>query len=144
MKYYSICCLLFSLLSCDRLLESKADYRLSYVNKSTEKVVFITSMDYVHSSNYSYTSGCPGQDDDRLSPNEEKISIIYSRWEDKILQTPMGKIIFFVYNSDTAIKYSNILIGSCDTLKKRQDLILKRFEVDLDYLNANNWKLIYP
>ena len=49
--------------------------------------------------------------------------------------------MFFVYNAVS--KYVTGIAG-CDSLGKRKDLVLKRFDVTVDYLNKNNWTLTYP
>ncbi len=51
--------------------------------------------------------------------------------------------MYFAYNADSAGKIASGVEG-CDSLKRRPDLILKRFDVTLDYLNKHDWQLVYP
>ena len=64
------------------------------------------------------------------------------KWQQKLSQFPDSTEIFLVYHADSASKYINKY--GCDSLGKRHDLVLKRFDVTVDYLNKNNWTLTYP
>jgi hypothetical protein len=63
-------------------------------------------------------------------------------WEILITRYPNQTLLFIVYNADSATKYIDNY--GCDSLGKRNDLVLKRFDVTVDYLKKNNWTLTYP
>ncbi|KQS23824.1 hypothetical protein ASG33_24710 [Dyadobacter sp. Leaf189] len=76
---------------------------------------------------------------------KEKRTVIQQvpvKWETLIPRYPKGRLLFIVYHADSAIRYIDKY--GCDSLGKRHDLVLKRFEVTVDYLKKNNWTLTYP
>lgn len=113
------------------------------VNNSGARVVFMTSGDYPDTVNFTFNGCAPADIADITEPGETKAVLLYSSWEAKLDKLPFKTMMFFVYNPDSAAKIANNVIG-CDSLRKRPDLILKRFDVDMEYLNQHDWKLVYP
>jgi hypothetical protein len=64
------------------------------------------------------------------------------KWEEKLSKYLDSTEIFLAYHADSANKYIDNY--GCDSLGKRNDLVLKRFDVTVDYLKKNNWTLTYP
>lgn len=78
-----------------------------------------------------------------LKANEKQVNSTGhgEKWEEKLSKYPDGTEIFLAYHADSASKYLDNY--GCDSLGKRPDLVLKRFDVTIDYLKKNNWTLSY-
>jgi hypothetical protein len=131
---------MMSLFSCDRI--RKEDKQIYMVNNSSSRVVYMSSNSYPDTLNFMF-NGCSTKDIGNIvSPGESKSIRLYSSWEKQLDEVPSKTIMFFVYNADSAGNIADNKIG-CDSLRKRPDLILKRFDVDINYLNQQDWKLAY-
>lgn len=119
------------------------DDRLIIQNNSTQTIVVMTSGDYPDTTNY-VLDGCASNDIAKMVMAEESRSYwATGRWENKFSQIPSHTLMFLFYNADSA-NHLWQLYGNCDSLRRRPDLLLKRYDVTLDYLEANNWTLPYP
>ncbi len=117
------------------------------VNNSNQKILFLSSLDFPDTISFRFLT-CSTKDIALIiSPNETKpynVGGTYDvDWEAKLSNYPMGTRMFLVYDADSAAKIADGFIG-CDSLYARPDLILKRFDVDINYLIANDWRLTYP
>lgn len=116
--------------------------KLFISNNSAIKIAVFISKSYSDSVNYIFES-CQVNDVAYLVDPQSKRTYLHRvNWENEIKQIANKGIFFFVYNSDSALKYYDN--AACTTLYKRSDLVLKRFNVTTDYLNKNNWTLAYP
>lgn len=117
------------------------------VNNSTEEIVFIFSDSFPDTVNFNLL-GCSTKDKASIvQPSESKYMVIggtsYVKWEEYLTKFPSSTAMVFIYNAEEAGKIADNLKG-CDSLYKRPDLILKRFDMDINYLISNNWRLTYP
>ncbi|WP_138476455.1 hypothetical protein [Dyadobacter bucti] len=130
------------LFSCD----PPGDSRLMFENNSSHPIIF-TKGPYNGSINdpYTFYDCSPSKFAHTYVEPKEKDGYATSpggNWETLLPKYPNGTLIFIVYHADSAIKYINDY--GCDSLGKRKDLVLKRFDVTVDYLDKNNWTLTYP
>jgi hypothetical protein len=133
---------LLILASCD----PPGDTRLMFQNDSSHPIIFTKAPDEGNavdaysfydctSSKLAHTYLVQGEKDGYpTSPG--------GNWEILIPKYPKGTLLFIVYHADSAINYIDKY--GCDSLGKRNDLVLKRFDVTVDYLKKNNWTLTYP
>lgn len=133
-----------SIISCK---DPEGSHRVSVINNSREKIVFVSSADYPDTIGFQI-SGCPTKDIGNIvEPEGSKVYAVGSKadalWEDFLSEFPENTLMVFVYNADSAGAISGKLLG-CDSLYKRPDLILKRFDVNMDYLKTHDFKLVYP
>lgn len=121
--------------------------RVLMVNNSNQDLVFLFSDSFPDTVNFRFIS-CSTRDVSRMvQPFESRhISVSGSTdlsWEDYLLSYPDNTAMVFVYNMDSTHALSNG-IRDCDSLYQRNDLILKRYDVDINYLRSNDWSLTYP
>lgn len=125
--------------SCDPY---KLNRKLFISNNSSSKIAVFTSKSYPDSVSYIFES-CQAKDVAYLvDPKITRTYLHRVNWENEINQTANQGLLFVVYNADSVLKYDDNTL--CTTLYKRKDLVLKRFNVTMDYLNRNDWKLSYP
>jgi hypothetical protein len=133
---------LLTLLACD----PSGDARLMFENNSSVPIIFTKGLDNVDPDKsfvfYDCSSSKPGSTYLESGKKNGYPTSPGGNWETTIPRYPNGTITFLTFQADSAIKYINNY--GCDSLGKRKDLILKRFDVTLDYLNKNNWTLTYP
>lgn len=138
----TIIVLLLSILSCDPPM----DTRMILQNNSSLPIAFISGAYDVGASNFYRFSYCNNGKMyySLVGPNGREVNPTGhgERWETKLSKYPDSTEIFLVFNADSANKYVDNF--GCDSLGKRLDLVLKRFDVTVDYLRKNNWTLTYP
>lgn len=128
---------------CKNLGFHPTDTRLIIQNNSAQKIVVMTSSDYPDTIYY-VLNGCASNDIGRMvEAGESRSYWTRSTWEYNFSEIPSHTLMFLFYNADSA-NHLWQLYGNCDSLRKRPDLLLKRYDVTLDYLEANNWTLPYP
>lgn len=132
---------LFSNADCRR----NYDYRASIRNDSPFRIYYIMSKNYPDTVNNLFEyCGSPSDFRESVKSKETNQVIVKGRWEDRFKENAQGTLMFIIYNADTAQKYYLLGGYNCDSLKRRPDLILKRFDVTLDYFRTNNWTLVFP
>jgi hypothetical protein len=125
--------------SCDPY---KLNRKLIISNNSAKKIAMFMSKSYPDSNNYIFES-CQVMDVAHLVEPQSKRTYLHRvNWETEIKQSAGQGLFFFMYNSDSALKYYDN--GHCATLYNRKDLVLKRFDVTIEYLNKKDWILSYP
>ena len=134
--------------SCDSDKLSKTDRRLKIVNNHPNSVVVITSNSFPDTVNFQF-NGCPVYDASvTVEPNSTEIYGIRMSWEERFRDRPSNTLMFFIYDIDSAMRYhtgdpKNTSNQDCDSLKKYLKP-LRRFDANIDYLNAHNWTLVVP
>ncbi|RFS18769.1 hypothetical protein DVR12_26590 [Chitinophaga silvatica] len=64
-------------------------------------------------------------------------------------EIPSKTLMYFVYDADSAKKYYELYrkvngADGCDSFRVHTELVLKRFDVTIEYLNSHDWTLVYP
>jgi len=133
--------LLFTLFACD----PPGDTRLKFANNSSFPIIFTQGPYEGDSVEYYKYYDCTSSEvaHNYVEPGEIDgfPSNPGGNWE-RLLVKANRPFVFIAYRADSAIKYIDNF--GCDSLGKRKDLVLKRFDVTVDYLNRNNWALTYP
>lgn len=137
-----------SIISCK---DPEGSHRVSVVNNSKETIVHVSSADYPDTVGFQI-SGCPTKDiGNIIEPEGSKVYAVGSKadalWEDFLSEFPENTLMVFVYNAEAAAAITHTVNGKlvyCDSLESRPDLILKRFDVNMDYLKSHDFKLVYP
>lgn len=133
---------LLGFLACKNLL-NKNDERVQFQNNVNYDLYYFGSISYPDTINYK-TSSCQVEYSvDKIFASSKSKMSFRRNWEDLFILNSYGVYMIYLYNNDSANYYFN-LTGNCDSLINRKDLILKRFDVTLDYLNTHNWTLTYP
>lgn len=134
--------LLLTILACD----PPGDARLMLENNSSSSIIFIMGRYQPDTVKFYKFYDCSSSKDAQtyLEPGERDgyPTGPGNNWETLLPKYPASTLIFLAYHSDSASKYIDKY--DCDSLGKRKDLILKRFDVTVDYLDNNNWTLSYP
>lgn len=68
----------------------------------------------------------------------------YKNWAEELTTYNENTMMVFVYDADAVAGIDESSNAGRDSLYKRPDLILKRFDVTISYLEANHYKLVYP
>ena len=75
---------------------------------------------------------------DTIYPHaQRKMISVRSGWAGYINKNPHGILLFFISDIDTFYKYG-------DEVWQRDYLILKRYELTVDFMEKNNWTVTYP
>lgn len=127
--------------------DPEGSQRVLMFNGSNKAVVFLSSSDYPDTIDFTI-SGCgTGDIANIVEPGRSKVYGVGGKadvvWEDFLDRFPQNTMMVFVYDAEAAGSIADNRKG-CDSLYKRPDLILKRFDVDMDYLISNGFNLIYP
>lgn len=134
-KYISIS--IFMLLFCLIAISCKKRKHyepIKFENNSNESIVIIEDIYYPATSINTPDCDCLGI---LIYPHtffELGYRLRTSKW---LYEHTQDHLQFFVLSPDTINKYP------CDTIKKYNN-ILKKIEVNYDYLNNNNWTIVYP
>lgn len=131
--------------------DPEGSHRVSVINNSRETIVHVSSADYPDTIGFQI-SGCPTKDIGNIvEPEGSKVYGVGAKadvlWEDFLSEFPQNTLMVFIYNAEAAAAITHTVNGKvvyCDSLESRPDLVLKRFDVNMDYLESHDFKLVYP
>lgn len=133
--------LLFNILGCDFL--KKQDDRATIINRANFDIRYLFSISYPDTNMFEPFSCHINNIADNLGANQSKVLWSRRNWEDLFAMNGKGIVMLVVYKKDDFSYYWN-LTGNCDSILKRKDLIMRRYDLSMDYFAQNDWTVVYP
>lgn len=112
------------------------DDRLTIVNKSNAKIASFLQYNYPDTS--IQPQNTPGFNAISVEPFSENVHLTFVKWEKLIPQNnSQNTLMLFIYSADT-------IMAKRWTEIQAEYNILKRYDLTLEQLKNQNWKVIYP
>jgi hypothetical protein len=129
----------FSLLILTSCVVDKFDSRLKFIN-STENSIFIYNNFFALNDTLINCMDCNSNIkkwNDYPSKESSFIPLHGTLYDEYLMQYPNEILRVFIFSSDTLKKYGWKKASS-------EYMILKRYDINLEYLQKNNWTIIFP
>lgn len=127
---------LFLLLSSGSCSPDEGHYKYVFKNESNQSIF----VDH----NYCYPDTLFSCDShewiELVSPNEESSCELRDSWEKEFLWLQKKGIDYIQFIVVDSLVYRT---QPCDSIREH-NLVLKRYQVDLQYMEENNWTITYP